>query len=89
MPGASAPSTPADLGYAPSTPQASFNFGTVADQSDQYEDSEAGSWVTVFGFPPSAASYILTQAGMWGHILDHKIPSQVSLWFHTFKNCVI
>lgn len=81
LPGGSAPSTPADMGYAPSTPQASFNLGTVADQSDQFEDSEAGTWVTVFGFPPSAASYILTQAGMWGHILEHKAPSQVEIRF--------
>ncbi len=48
-----------------------------ADQSDQFEDSDAGTWVTVFGFPPTAASYVLTQTGMWGHILEHRIPSQV------------
>lgn len=75
---ASPPSTPsADYTHLPSTPHMSFNVTSQADQSDQFEDSDAGTWVTVFGFPPTAASYILTQTGMWGHILDQRIPSQV------------
>ena len=60
-----------------STSQASFGLAPQEDHPEHYEESDAGTWVTIFGFPPSAASYILTQAGMWGHILEHKIPSQV------------
>lgn len=76
----SAPSTPsADYAHPSSTPHMSFNVTSQADQSDQFEDSDAGTWVTVFGFPPTAASYVLTQTGMWGHILDQRIPSQVTL----------
>ena len=76
--GTSSPSTPSDYTHLPSTPhRMSFNVTSQADQSDQFEDSDAGTWVTVFGFPPNAASYVLTQTGMWGHILEHRIPSQV------------
>lgn len=93
-PGSSTPKTPSDLNYvAGSTPQASFGLAPTEDHSEHYEESDAGTWVTIFGFPPSAASYILTQAGMWGHILEHKIPSQVRLFllliyqqFHSFSN---
>lgn len=76
-PGLSAPATPSDYVQV-STPQVSFSVPPTADQSiDQFDESDAGTWVTVFGFPPTAASYILTQTGMWGHILEHKMPSQV------------
>ena len=89
-PGASTPTTPSDFNYAPSTSvHASFGLAPPEDHSEHYEDQDAGTWVTIFGFPPSAASYILTQAGMWGHILEHKIPSQVSTSFCiSFENDV-
>lgn len=77
------PSTPSDYSHIPSTPHISFNVTSQADQSDQFEDSDAGTWVTVFGFPPTAASYVLTQTGMWGHILEQRIPSQV-IFIHYF-----
>jgi len=81
-PGSSTPKTPSDLNYVVgSTSQASFGLVPQEDHPEHYEESDAGTWVTIFGFPPSAASYILTQAGMWGHILEHKIPSQGN-WMH-------
>lgn len=85
--GPSTPSTPSDYAHLPSTPHANFSVTSQIDQSDHFEDSDAGTWVTVFGFPPTAASYVLTQTGMWGHILEHRIPSQVlSLQFFNCRN---
>lgn len=37
-------------------------------------------WVTVFGFPPSYASYILKQFSQYGEIMDHKIGN--GNWMH-------
>ncbi|KZS16170.1 Nucleoporin NUP53 [Daphnia magna] len=79
--GPSTPSTPSDYAHLPSTPHANYSVSSQVDQSDLFEDSDAGTWVTVFGFPPSAASYVLTQTGMWGHIMEHRIPSQGN-WMH-------
>lgn len=39
------------------------------------------TWVTVFGFPSSAVSYILQQFSQYGNILEHKI-SGCSNWVH-------
>ena len=75
----SAPATPSDFMQVSSTPQVSFSMAPNSEMSANYEDSDPGTWVTVFGFPPTAASYILTQTGMWGHILEHRIPSQVNI----------
>ena len=30
-------------------------------------------WITVFGFPPSASSYILSQFSQYGDIIKHKV----------------
>uniref|UniRef100_A0A8C6M660 Nucleoporin NUP53 n=1 Tax=Nothobranchius furzeri TaxID=105023 RepID=A0A8C6M660_NOTFU len=38
------------------------------------EDQLDQTWVTVFGFPPAAASYILMQFAQYGNILKHKCP---------------
>jgi len=37
------------------------------------EQVRESTWVTVFGFPPSKASYILKQFSKYGTILNHKI----------------
>jgi len=71
--GPSTPSTPSDYHHLPSTPHANYSVNSQVDQSDTFEDSDAGTWVTVFGFPPTAASYVLTQTTMWGHTLEHRI----------------
>ncbi len=66
------------------------SVNSQVDQSDTFEDSDAGTWVTVFGFPPTAASYVLTQTAMWGHIIEHRIPSQVyKLWLHLSLEFVV
>ncbi|XP_061579255.1 nucleoporin NUP35 [Cololabis saira] len=44
------------------------------DQLDQ-------TWVTVFGFPPASASYILLQFAQYGNILKHKMASPGN-WMH-------
>ena len=76
------PAAPCDNTPQPSVSQASFSTTTGADYSGVYEDSsDVGTWVTVFGFPPSAASYVLTQAAMWGHVLEHRTPAQGN-WMH-------
>lgn len=33
-------------------------------------------WVTVFGFPPAAASAIVGQFSQVGHIVEHRFPGQ-------------
>ena len=37
--------------------------------------NEGTTWVTIFGFPPSAASYILQQFSQCGTVLQHHIPA--------------
>ena len=37
-------------------------------------DGTNTTWVTVFGFPPSAASYILKQFSQCGTVLQHHVP---------------
>ncbi|XP_056888825.1 nucleoporin NUP35 isoform X2 [Takifugu flavidus] len=39
------------------------------------------SWVTVFGFPPASASYILLQFAQYGNILKHTMASPGN-WMH-------
>jgi nuclear pore complex protein Nup53 len=43
-------------------------------------DMDSPTWVTVFGFSPSKASYILKQFSHYGEILDHKIGN--GNWMH-------
>ena len=62
-----------------STPQLSFGATPNSGFRDQDLMGEAScqegtTWVTVFGFPPSAASYILSQFSQCGTILQHYIP---------------
>ncbi|XP_054602519.1 nucleoporin NUP35 isoform X2 [Nothobranchius furzeri] len=45
------------------------------------EDQLDQTWVTVFGFPPAAASYILMQFAQYGNILKHKMASPGN-WMH-------
>ncbi len=42
---------------------------------------EANTWITVFGFPPSASGYILSQFAQYGTILQHHIPTNGN-WMH-------
>ncbi|CAG5865374.1 unnamed protein product [Menidia menidia] len=45
------------------------------------EDQLDQTWVTVFGFPPASASYILLQFAQYGNILKHKMASPGN-WMH-------
>ncbi|XP_042227019.1 nucleoporin NUP35-like isoform X2 [Homarus americanus] len=65
--------------YTPSRDHSSF-FGQDSLQlsvSDVMEDT----WVTVFGFPAAAASYILTQFTQLGTITEHRNPGSGN-WMH-------
>uniref|UniRef100_UPI00398F8C6C nucleoporin NUP35 isoform X3 n=1 Tax=Pristiophorus japonicus TaxID=55135 RepID=UPI00398F8C6C len=46
--------------------------------SDDYLDD---TWITVFGFPPASASYILLQFAQYGNILKH-VMSNNGNWMH-------
>lgn len=41
----------------------------------------ASLWVTVFGFPPSAASYVISQLGACGTVLQHLLHPNAN-WMH-------
>lgn len=43
--------------------------------------AEDSTWVTVFGFPPAAASYILTQFTQLGTVTRHHNPGSGN-WMH-------
>ncbi|KAK2840337.1 hypothetical protein Q5P01_014077 [Channa striata] len=45
------------------------------------EDQLDQTWVTVFGFPPASASYILLQFAQYGNVLKHKMASPGN-WMH-------
>jgi len=71
----------------PSTPHLSFGgtpktFNTTANDFNQSSTCQDGTtWVTVFGFPPSAASYILKQFSQCGTVLQHHSPVNGN-WMH-------
>ncbi len=74
----------------PSTPQLSFGGTPVGANASLREEifnastaasSDLNTWITVFGFPPSASSYILSQFSQYGTILQHHIPANGN-WMH-------
>lgn len=44
-------------------------------------DEARNTWVTIFGFPPSAAAFILSQFSHYGSILEKKMPAKGN-WMH-------
>lgn len=44
-------------------------------------DEARNTWVTIFGFPPSAASFILSQFSHYGSILEKRVPTKGN-WIH-------
>ena len=66
-----------------STPQRDLHTSVI--QSPQFNMSGVGeltsTWVTVYGFPTMAASYILSQFSCLGSILQHNI-SPTGNWMH-------
>jgi len=74
----------------PNTPQLSFGasgatpklFNNTHDSSlSSHGEGSNMTWVTVFGFPPSAASYILKQFSQCGTVLQHHVPVSGN-WMH-------
>ncbi|XP_030642869.1 nucleoporin NUP35 [Chanos chanos] len=54
-----------------------FTQGDSLSSEDQLDET----WVTVFGFPPASASYILLQFAQYGNILKH-VMSNTGNWMH-------
>ncbi|KAF3694444.1 Nucleoporin NUP53 35 kDa nucleoporin Nuclear pore complex protein Nup53 Nucleoporin Nup35 [Channa argus] len=54
-----------------------YSQGESLSSDDQLDQT----WVTVFGFPPASASYILMQFAQYGNILKHKMASPGN-WMH-------
>ncbi len=48
---------------------------------DGGSDDAKRKWVTIFGFPPSATGYILSQFSQYGNIACHHMPAN-SNWMH-------
>lgn len=46
-----------------------FSFSENLTSDDDYNDH----WVTIFGFPAAASSYILEQFSQYGTILKHVV----------------
>lgn len=42
-------------------------------ESIKYEDTLDETWVTVFGFPASATSYVLQEFSIYGQIIKHVV----------------
>lgn len=54
-----------------------FTQGDTLSSEDLLDDT----WVTVFGFPPASASYILLQFAQYGNIIKH-VMSNTGNWMH-------
>uniref|UniRef100_A0AAY4EP63 Nucleoporin NUP53 n=1 Tax=Denticeps clupeoides TaxID=299321 RepID=A0AAY4EP63_9TELE len=54
-----------------------FTQGDALSSDDHLDET----WVTVFGFPPASASYILMQFAQYGNILKH-VMSNTGNWMH-------
>uniref|UniRef100_A0A8C6WEK0 Nucleoporin NUP53 n=1 Tax=Neogobius melanostomus TaxID=47308 RepID=A0A8C6WEK0_9GOBI len=54
-----------------------YSQGEALSSDDQLDQT----WVTVFGFPPASASYILLQFAQYGNILRHSMASPGN-WMH-------
>ncbi|XP_062862270.1 nucleoporin NUP35 isoform X2 [Trichomycterus rosablanca] len=54
-----------------------FTQGDALSSEDQLDET----WITVFGFPPASASYILLQFAQYGNILKH-VMSNSGNWMH-------
>ncbi|XP_068210012.1 nucleoporin NUP35 isoform X2 [Palaemon carinicauda] len=72
---------PSQLGYTSAfTPSRDHTSLLGLDVTPSHEVLE-DTWVTVFGFPVPAASYILTQFAQFGTITEHQMPGTGN-WMH-------
>lgn len=60
----------------PSTPSSQ-----VAQEFEAPDAAPLATWVTVWGFPPTAANFVLQQLGACGTVLQHLMPPN-SNWMH-------
>ncbi|XP_068184727.1 nucleoporin NUP35 [Antennarius striatus] len=76
--GASTPGTGVQqLLLSPAQVDPFYSQGDSLSSDDQLDQT----WVTVFGFPPASASYILLQFAQYGNILKHTMTSPGN-WMH-------
>uniref|UniRef100_A0A4W5LMD7 Nucleoporin NUP35 n=1 Tax=Hucho hucho TaxID=62062 RepID=A0A4W5LMD7_9TELE len=54
-----------------------FTQGDALSSEDRLDDT----WITVFGFPPASASYILLQFAQYGNVMKH-VMSNTGNWMH-------
>uniref|UniRef100_T1J9E2 Nucleoporin NUP53 n=1 Tax=Strigamia maritima TaxID=126957 RepID=T1J9E2_STRMM len=54
-----------------------YTQGQCLTSNDQLDET----WVTIFGFPPAASSYILQQFYHYGTIVEHRLPPSGN-WMH-------
>merc|ERR1719186_45373 len=81
---ASSPSTPLTPAFnLPSTPKTSLTKEEIPYSPSSWEplENSLDSWVTVFGFPPSASSYVVSEFSIFGTILQTSIPPSAN-WMH-------
>ncbi|XP_047226876.1 nucleoporin NUP35 isoform X2 [Girardinichthys multiradiatus] len=75
---ASTPGTGIQHGcFSPAQVDPFYSQGDSLSSDDQLDQT----WVTVFGFPPASASYILLQFTQYGNILKHTMASPGN-WMH-------
>ncbi|XP_050023474.1 nucleoporin NUP35-like isoform X1 [Dermacentor andersoni] len=75
--------SPSSVLHESNTANVSGQLDTLFSPGDQtyspgYSDE---TWVTVFGFPPSASSYFLQQFSQYGTIVKYKVSSEGN-WMH-------
>ncbi|XP_066993561.1 nucleoporin NUP35 [Anabrus simplex] len=61
--------------------QSRFSIANRTQLSFDNKQSSDDTWVTVFGFPPSSTSFIVSQFTRYGTIIDKRIPSKGN-WIH-------
>jgi len=62
-------------------PPPGSGHGSAVQEADHDAHGVPGTWVTVWGFPPSAASLVLEQLSACGAVLQHIMPPN-SNWMH-------
>lgn len=67
----------------PSPPISNDSYTDDADElgNQTATNSSANTWITIFGFPPSAANYVLQEFSVCGQIVRHIISPQGN-WMH-------
>lgn len=74
----------------PTTPQLSFgatpstsmhHHSQMKEEIPYQPGMETTTWITVFGFPPSASAYIVSQFSQYGTVLQHHSPPNGN-WMH-------